>query len=81
MTEILELHIPKIPCNPIAEILLFPMGKPGQSPLNLLYYSDNSNDIIPMPLILFRNGGILSLDWSDAHVYDCEAGVGKMGSV
>ena len=24
MTEILEPHIPKIPCNPIAEILQFP---------------------------------------------------------
>ena len=24
MTEILELHIQKIPCNPIAEILQFP---------------------------------------------------------
>ena len=46
-----------------------------------LYHSDNSNNIIPMSLILFRNGGILSLDWSDAHVYDCEAGRRKMGSV
>lgn len=27
-----------------------------------LYHSDNSNIIIPMSLILFRNGGILSLD-------------------
>ena len=46
-----------------------------------LYHSDNSNIIIPMSLILFRNGGILSLDWRDAHVHDCKAGRGKMGTV
>lgn len=46
-----------------------------------LYHSDNSNIIIPMSLMLFRNGGILFLDWSDDHVYDCEAGRRKMGSV
>ena len=37
--------------------------------------------IIPILLILFRRGGILSSDWSDAHVYDCEAGRRKMGTV
>lgn len=77
-TEIMEPDAPKAPATPSPKYYCFPMGKPGQSPLCLLYYSDNSNNIIPIPLILFRNGGILSLDWSDAHVYDGKAGSGKM---
>lgn len=81
MTEGMEPHAPKSYVIPSPKYYCFPMGQPGQSPLYIPYYSDNPNKIIPIPLILFRNGGILSLDWSDAHVYDCEAGCGKMGSV
>ena len=45
-------------------------------------YSDNSQDIIPTALLLFRKGGILPLEeWGDAHVYDSKAGCGEMGPV
>lgn len=81
MTEVMEPHTPKSYVMSSPKYYCFPMGQPGQTPLYLLYYSDNSNKIIPIPLILFRKGGILSLDWSDAHVYGSEAGRGKMGSV
>lgn len=81
MTEAKEPHTSQSLVTLSPKYYCFPMGQPGRSPLYLLYYSDNSYNIIPIPLILFRNGGILSLDWSDAHVYDCEAGRGKMGPV
>jgi len=35
--------------------------------------------MIPTALILFRKGGMLSLDWRDAHVYDSQTGCGKWG--
>ena len=47
----------------------------------MLYYSDKTRNIIPMPLILFRKGGILPLEGSDDHVYDREAGSGKVETV
>lgn len=81
VTEVMEPPGPKSYVISSPKYYCFPMGQPERSPLYLLYYSDYSNNIIPIPLILFRNGGILSLNWSDAHVYDCEAGRGKMGSV
>ena len=55
MTEIMEPHVPKSPVNQSPKYYCFPMGQPGQPPLYLSYYSDNSNNIIPIPLILFRN--------------------------
>ena len=55
MTEVMEPHVPKSPVNQSPKYYCFPMGQPGQPPLYLSYYSDNSNNIIPIPLILFRN--------------------------
>ena len=55
VTEVMEPHAPKSYVIPSPKYYDFPMGRPGQSPLYLLYYSDNSNKIIPIPLILFRN--------------------------
>ena len=55
VTEVMEPHVPKSPVNQSPKYYCFPMGQPGQPPLYLSYYSDNSNNIIPIPLILFRN--------------------------
>ena len=56
VTEVMEPHGSKAPVTPFPKHYSYPMEQPGQSPLYLLYCSDNSNNIIPIPLILFRNG-------------------------
>ena len=53
VTEVMKLHAAKPHVIPSLKHYRFPMGQPS---LYLLYCSDNSNNIIPTPLILFRSG-------------------------
>ena len=46
-----------------------------------MHYSDKWNNIIPIMLILFRKGGIISIDRSDDYVYDRKASGREMGTV
>lgn len=53
MTEVMEPHGPKSHVLPSPKYYCFVMGQPS---LYLPYCSDNSNDTIPILLILFRRG-------------------------